>query len=236
MAKYPITTRLREIASDLRAAARHDTPRSSDIEEQAAKLNEIIVELEQPAAGTSAYDMIAAAEQRNVETTETLIHMVAATVLAKLVDEEGGGRTNISFSPKDMDEMNQRYIQTATRDGMLTTVRIIPREGAFPNMDEHTAPAAGNVPSFYAEPGVDDTPAKPQAEEHSFDRPLWAARVGRKLYPASDRQQAERILALRHEDPDEVAMSIENRFCYHRECPAERCNRAADVAEVTSAD
>lgn len=190
-----------------------------------------------PAAGTSAYEMVAASETAHVQTTETLIHMVAATVLAVLIDEEGGGRTNVSFSPAEMDSMHQRYMLDAKHDGLITTVSITPREGAFPNgMTVRTAPAKANAQddppeSFYADQGIDTRDAKPQAEEHVFDRPLWAARIDGTIYPASDRKQAERAVATRlAEEPDTIAQ-VENRFCYHDDCPADRCMKVADVPD-----
>lgn len=181
----------------------------------------------EPSAGTTAYEMVAATEARNVEVTETLIHMTAATVLSVLIDEEGGGRTNVTFSPADMDEMNRRYELDASHDGMITTVSIKPREGMFPkSMSVHTAPAAANAQvapeSLYREDGVDDTPADEQVTEHTYDRPLWAARVDGKLFPASDQAQAEKIVAS-NSAPDKIAQ-VENRFCYHNDCPAEHCN------------
>jgi hypothetical protein len=184
----------------------------------------------EPAAGSTAYEMVAASETAHVETTETLIHMTAATVLHKLIEEEGGGRLNITFSPDDMDNMHRLYQMDATHDGMITTVRIEPREGAFPGA------------SLRVQPGIDDTPADEQAPEHVYDRPLWATRIDGKLFPASDREQAEKML---QGITDDQVAQVENRFCYHNDCPAERCNHvgvnAADpvpdqdgAAEVTS--
>lgn len=177
-----------------------------------------------PAAGTDAYEMVAAVEQRNVETTETLIHMVAATVLAKLIDEEGGGRIDISFSPADMDEMHRRYEMNATHDGMLTTVSIKPRAGAFPPL------------SLRAEDGIDDTEAKPQAEHHDHDRPVWAIRYFDKagnpyLAKMHDQGDAQRHLPDYMGPYDMPEPTIENRFCLHPDCPAERCNHDAPVSE-----
>lgn len=175
-----------------------------------------------PAAGTSAYEMVAAIETQNVEVTETLIHMTAATVLAKLIDEEGGGRCNVSFSPADMDSMHQRYIMHSTREGLVTTVKIEPRPDAF------TDPPT----SFYAEQGADaDEPAKPQAAEHVFDRPLWAARIDGKLFPSSDHAQAQALVG--RADVGQIAQ-VENRFCYHPECPAEHCNRTVNQTALVS--
>lgn len=187
-------------------------------EQYAHQIDAVRAEIGQSAAGTTAYDMVAAVETQHVEVTETLINMVAATVLARLIDEEGGGRANITFSPADMDAMHQRYEMTATRDGMLTTIKIEPRPGAFPPL------------ALSDRMGTDDSePALPQAEEHVFSRPLWAVRVeGNKLYPCSDRAAAEqRIEKAMRNYPDAVA-EIENRWCYHNDCPASGCNRDPD--------
>lgn len=241
MTDFSIATRLREIASDTRKLARtrrHKDGKdvSTELEEMAAKLNEIVTELDQPSAGTSAYTMLAEVERANLDVTETLIHMTAATVLAKLIADEGGGRANIEFSPKDMDDMHQRYEIDAKRDGMLTTIKLVPRAGAFadngdaivkegesgyvaPNEDQPEPPV-----SFYRNPGNLDleNPAEDQVEREAKLRPLWSARIGGKMFPASDRDQAE--MMVRHAADDSLP-TVENRFCYHKDCPAEHCNR-----------
>lgn len=252
MTDFSIATRLREIASDTRKLAR--TRRHKDgkdvttaLEDLAAKLNEIVIELDQPSAGTSAYTMMAESERANLEVSETLINMVAAAVLAKLIADEGGGRANIEFSPKDMDDMHQRYEIDATRDGMITKIKLVPRPGAFaeaglavtkheeiagmtfstelsPDADQPEPPE-----SFYSTQDRDEAPAKEQTAEHVYDRPLWATRVDGKIFPASSKEQAERMV--KGAKGNQIA-TIENRFCYHKECPAERCNIAA--TEVAS--
>lgn len=202
---------------------------------------ELETEAAEPSAGTSAYTMMAEAERANLEVTETLIHMVAATVLAKLIADEGAGRTNIEFTPKDMDNMHRLYEIDAKRDGMLTIIKLVPRPDAFADSGldvtkhEEIAGMTFSTPlepdadqpeppeSFYATQDRDEAPAKEQAPEHVYDRPLWAARVNGKLFPASDKEQAERMV--KHRDPNVIA-TIENRFCYHKDCPAERCNHA----------
>lgn len=234
----------------------HGTPREektmAELQTIAASLDDMLrAALDNPAAGTSAYEMIAAVETQNVEVTETLIHMVAATVLAKLIDEEGGGRTNISFSPADMDEMHQRYMMHSTRDGLITTVKIEPRQGAFDkklyggadtNDDEEMefVPTVQDVvppTSFYAEAGpIDSGSAEPQAKHVEHDRPLWAARINGKLYPASGRLQAGRVVTTRSAEEPNAVVQVENRFCYHDDCPAERCNRTVDGGFMSEQD
>lgn len=197
----------------------------------------------QPQAGTSAYEMVAATATAQVETTQTLIHMVAATVLSVLIDEEGGGRSNIAFSPQAMDEMHRRYEMDAKHDGLLTTVSIKPREGMFDSLMLRTAPAEGNAvpmppldanlerkPEADMLEGEHEAPAKPQAAEHVYDRPLWAVRRNGKLVPCSDQAAAERKVQVAG---PETIITIENRFCYHPDCPASGCTHEAD-AEVTS--
>ncbi len=225
--------RLKKIAANLicfsRSKADGDDPISESfgytleaMDQYADHILAVVADLEQPSAGTSAYEMVAAIETQNVEVTETLIQMTAATVLAKLIEDEGGGRSNISFSPADMDAMHQRYVLHASRDGLVTTVKLEPRPDAF------TEPPT----SFYAEQGADASePAKPQAAEHVFDRPLWAARIDGKLFPASDQGQAQALVG--RADVGQIAQ-VENRFCYHPECPAEHCNRAVNQTALVS--
>lgn len=180
--------------------------------------------------GTSAHQLLADAEKINVEVTETLIQMVVATVLAKLIDEEGGGRASITISPADMDSMYQRYRMEASNDGLITAVKIVPREHVMPDAEVITATPA----SFYAESGIDATPAKPQAPEHVYDRPLWAVRIDGVLTPCSDRDAAKRSVPWYEINRTQNIVQVENRFCYHDDCPAERCNHNETSAEVTS--
>lgn len=217
MSDYPITTQLREIASDLRAKAREHGKTQSPVavvlmqamEDQAAKINDVILALEQPIQGTHVFDMIAAVEQGNIETTETLIHMVAATVLAKLIEDEGGGRSNISFSPADMDAMHRDYEMVANRDGMVTTIKIIPRDPhalivGGPDHDLNRL-MAQNEDTEGALPQVEASPAKP----YFFFRD-GAGRQG----PMS--QEDAQALVLKSVDP---TAHVENRMCGRAECP-----------------
>lgn len=222
-----------------------EKPRIDGLELTIKTLRARVAELEaaaaEPSAGTSAYLMLAEGERANIEVTETLIHMVAATVLAKLIEDEGGGRCNVEFSPKDMDDMHRRYEIEAEHDGLLTKIKIVPRPGAFAgNGDELVKTIPGDrvivdpeqpepPESFYRTQDRDEVPAKSQSPEHVYDRPLWATRVDGKLFPASDKLQAERMV--KGAKGDQIA-TIENRYCYHKECPAERCNVVA--AEVAS--
>lgn len=178
-----------------------------------------------PNAGSSAYQMVADAAQAQVQTTETLIHMVAATVLMKVrqPQEPVVAEHSVSFSPFDMDEMHRRYEMTAKHDGMLTIVSIKPRpdEIAPPR-----PPAEANLerkPESLMTQDEAEAPAKPQAEPHVYDRPLWAVRRNGKLIPCSDQAEAERKVRVAKAD---TMISIENRFCYHADCPASGCQYA----------
>lgn len=233
--KSKIAIGLVQVASDLQDTANHEGASIGDsLERFVDRLKGYAKELEadaaEPSAGTSAYTMMAESERANLEVSETLINMVAATVLAKLIADEGGGRANIEFSPKDMDEMHQRYEIDATRDGMLTKVKLVPRPGAFATAEIIVTEDQPKAPeSLYSTQDRDEAPAKAQTPEHVYDRPLWATRVDGKLFPASSKDQAERMV--KGAKGNQIA-AIENRFCYHKECPAERCNVAA--TEVAS--
>jgi len=216
--------RLKKIAAQLvchsRSRADGDDPISEPfgftleaMDQYADHILAVVGELEKPAAGTHAYELIAATEAANIQNTETLIHLVAATVLCNL------GEREVSFTPADMDHMHQHFIMSAVRDGMSTTVKIERRDVSLPPMA--------------LQPGIDDSPAEPQAPEHVYDRPLWAVRVGDKIIPALDRIDAETRQAMEGE-----LATVENRFCYHPDCPSTGCQRAPSgdgAAEVTSA-
>lgn len=239
MTEYPIPSRLREIASDLRAKARASKSASPvavqafrDMETFASRLNEIITELEQPVAGTSAYEMVAAAEMAHVNTTHTLLGMVAATVLAKLIDEGDCSRANISFTPRTMDDMYARYDLAIEQEGLETKVRITPKPGAFaqggkieltgvtdPKLEMVTLPPAeaalAGRPESLMRQDEPDSPADEQAipteaEKHYFFND------GTKRYgpmPLATAEQHARMT------PNLLA-HIENRACPLVDCPS----------------
>jgi hypothetical protein len=214
-----------------------EKPRNKQYEETIATLRARIVELEGDAAerpGTSAYTMLAAAEQANVETTETMIQMIAATVLAAVLDNGVGGPFRqdngswaVSFSPADVDAMYRAYDMSAKREGMLTTVSIMERAVA-----ETHQPT-----SLYVQAGdTDAEPVKPQAEVVAYDRPLWAIRYYSNdggVYLALMHDQAD---AMRHL-PDYVGRydqpepTIENRWCLHPDCPTTGCTHTEATSE-----
>lgn len=154
-------------------------------------------------AGTHAYDLLAASEIEHVKSTETLIHMVAATVLHRLIAEEGGGRSNISFSPADMDEMHKLYEMDVNRDGMTTEIKLKPRK-------EHAKSL---------QLGFDPAPTNPaHAQAGLIPRePHWFARIDNERIHATDKRSAEDAV---RNAPEGVAASVENRRCPKVECPA----------------
>lgn len=159
-------------------------------------------------AGTTAYDMLSAYASAEAATTEALIGLVAATVLAKLIEEEGGGRSNISFTPQDMDATFRDYHVDHSHEGIITKVSLSPKT------DRHERLMTQDE---------DTTKALPQAEPKP-ERPVWAVRMFGKdglpyLRECNDRFHAETILGV----VDQPA-SIENRMCIHPECPSDRCN------------
>lgn len=165
---------------------------------------ELEAHLAEPVEGTHVFDMIAAMEKGNVEITETLIHMVAATVLSKLIEEEGGGRSNVSFSPADMDAMHRDYEMSATRDGLITTVTITPRN-----------PRELIVTTDRLMTQEEDTEdALPQGTVWP-ERPFWFFHNGDVRQRVDNRATAERLV---FESKNPLAR-VENRMCSRVECP-----------------
>lgn len=177
---------------------------------------------------------VAAAMLEN-EVTSTLMDMTVATVLATLIEEEGGGRSNISISPMSMEHMHQNYLYEVRNEGLIRHVSIKMREDS-PLQDE----ANWREPSHrHGLTDVAPTPPlsvdqlKPQAEPHEYNRPVWAARIHGELEPAENRAGAESMVRM---TGDPVA-TIENRWCLHAECPSTGCNHdpaLRDAPEATS--
>ncbi len=212
-----IAIHLREIAAEMDKASEHiravknRRPWEKAITAIQVLADDLEVASQEPtsqegSAGTHAYDMLAAMGEREVETTETLIHMVAATVLARIIHRDERGPVNsVTFSPGDMDAMYREYEITVTRDGIDTTVSVSKRN----------EPVLGLALS----PGIDETePAKPQAKEHVYDKPYWFAKIGPERVWVRDQSIAEalvkRSLML---DPTIVA-EVENRMCGRADC------------------
>lgn len=170
-------------------------------------------------------NMMVAAASLEAETTELLMQMHAATILATLLEEEGGGRANISYSPLSMDHMMKHYTFTAEKTDMITTVRISLREDSSLNTEEGWREPSNR----HGVMQQDESPAGalPQAEPKVHDRPLWMIRSNGELWRMMDRRDAERQLPnyIAH-DPTAV---LENRHCDHLFCPSTGCTK-----EVTS--
>ena len=169
---------------------------------------------------------VAAAQLEN-EVTSTLVDMTIATVLATLIEEEGGGRSNIAFSAMAMDHMMKHYEYTSEMDGLVRNMKIKLRENSDLNDAEAwRAPSNRHGVMHQDESGVG---AKPQAGPHDYNRPVWAIAYfdedGKRLFAKmSDHEDCKRHLA------DYIFLSrpyptIENRFCVHPECPAAACTR-----------
>lgn len=170
---------------------------------------------------------LAAAMLEN-EITSTLMDMTVATVLATLIEEEGGGRSNVSISPMSMDHMQQHYIYEVRNEGMIRHVSIKMREDSpLQNEEEWRKPSHlhGLVDVADEAPSIDSL--KPQAEPKVHDRPVWAVFVpidGEEPYlrPCNDEEHARTVLrAIVGSHP---LAKIENRYCLHPDCPSTGCN------------
>jgi len=185
-------------------------------EECAEQIMEMVDSI-QPKAGTSAYQMVAVAAMSEVETTEMLMQMLAATILATLIEEEGTGRSNITYSPASMDHMMKNYTFTSEKDAMATTIRIEMKPDS-----ELRDEANWRAPSNRHQ--VEDvSDALPQAEPKVHDRPVWAIRHNEELHGYPDRAAAEAAM-LCNPQAEDVAIIV-NRHCLHLECPDSICNQ-----------
>ncbi|TXH41231.1 MAG: hypothetical protein E6Q97_37995 [Desulfurellales bacterium] len=189
---------------------------------------------------------VAAAMLEN-EITSTLMDMTVATVLATLIEEEGGGRSNISISPMSMEHMHQNYLYEVRNEGLIRHVSIKMREDS-PLQDEanwrepshrHGLTDVAPTPPL----SVDDL--KPQAEPHEYNRPVWAVRFWcatgdgfrPELAQCADREEATKRVRGYHDDDGRPDATIENRWCLHAECPSTGCNHdpaLRDAPEATS--
>lgn len=201
MSDSQIIRRLHEIARNMRQCNLKETDQYADqVEFEAANLKALF---DAEVAGTHAFDMIAAIEMGNVEITETLIHMVAATVLAKQIEEEGGGRSNITFSPADMDAMHRDYEMQTKRDGLITTVTIVPR-----NPHTHTVGGPDHTMNRLMAQAEDDRGALPQVEQ-SPAKPYFFYRDGGGRQGPMEKDAAQ-DLVFKSVDP---TAHVENRMC-----------------------
>ena len=181
----------------------------------------------------SDHTMLLAAQSLENEVTSTLMDMLAATILSTLIEEEGGGRSNISFSPNSMAHMTKHYTYVVESDGLTRKVSIQMREDSPLRHDMEAWMQPSNRHSVALDHSLNGDGAKPQAEPHVYDRPLWAVKGGGRLRNCHDRKDAEtQCLSLTERNPEEV-YTVENRYCLHWECPSTGCNEK-DSTEVAS--
>lgn len=169
---------------------------------------------------------VAAAALEN-EVTSTLMDMLAATILATLIEEEGGGRANITYSPMSMEHMAQHYTYETENNGLIRTVRIKLREDS--NLNDQAAWREPSNRHGLTEvlPAGAEAGAKPQAEPKVHDRPLWAIRYIDKeekphLAVMHDQADANRHVS-DYESPGAPLPEVQNRFCLHTACPTTGC-------------
>lgn len=164
--------------------------------------------------------LVSAAQIEN-EVTSTLINMVAATVLATLINTEGGGRTNVTISPGEMQAVLSEWEYTVETKGMYRTIRIAPKNPADWTDEKPPSKLESLLMGDH-----DDGPATSQAPEHEYTRPLWAVNYlnklsGRSLMRCYDQADAER--QIRAFSVATADARIENRWCLHPGCPTTGC-------------
>lgn len=184
---------------------------------------------------------VAAAMLEN-EVTSTLMDMTVATVLATLIEEEGGGRSNIAISPMSMDHMMKHYLYEVRNEGMIRHVSIKLREDS--DLKDEAAWREPSNRHGVMHQDEDASGAKPQAEPKVRDRPVWAIKNGHgSLFRMHDQADAERQLRGEGDHmhaprfKDDPLSVIENRWCLHVDCPTTGCNhdpKLQDNAEATS--
>lgn len=175
---------------------------------------------------------VAAAMLEN-EVTSTLMDMTVATVLATLIEEEGGGRSNIGISPLSMDHMMKHYLYEVRNEGMIRHVSIKLREDS--NLQDEAAwrePSNRHGLVDVAPDSLTIDQLKPQAEPKEYNRPVWAVRFWcatgdgfrPELRACADHEDAARTVRGYHDDDGRPDASIENRWCLHEDCPTSGCN------------
>ena len=166
--------------------------------------------------------------------------MAVATVLATLLEEEGGGRSNVSISPNSMNYMTKNYTYDVTMKGLVRNISIQMRPDSplYRNEDAWNEPSNRHGVALQDE---DPTGAKPQAEPKEHNRPVWAVRTSvfseienehqPVLRKCHDRADAMRqCLDIAKREPDRPSV-VENRYCLHVECPSTGCNQAEATSE-----
>lgn len=203
----------------------------------AVKTDDTRVEAEISNAAQKIYDLckpdhsihVAAAALEN-EVTSTLMDMLAATILATLIDDEGGGRTNVRFSPGSMQEKLAAWDYTVVHEGLERNVRVTPKDTAAWQDGEPPS----KLSSLLHTEQEDVSGAKPQAEPKTYDRPVWAVRYvdgngELQILKCRDRADAERSCRTLAE---KMFPKVENRHCLHPSCPTSICNVWKDSDET----
>ncbi len=185
----------------------------------------------------SDHNMLLAAQALENEVTSTLLDMLAATILSTLIEEEGGGRTNISFSPNSMNYMTKHYTYESKIEGLTRTVSIQMREDSPLRQDMEAWTEPSNRHGVALDPWESPRGAKPQAEPRNYGGPHWVVAIndperGLRFLNCHDRADAERQYKALPADK-EVTAVIQNRYCLHPECPSTGCTKEKP-AEVTS--
>lgn len=185
---------------------------------------------------------IAAAALEN-EVTSTLLDMLTATILATLIEEEGGGRTNIQFSPLSMRDLMMRWDYTVEHEGIVRTVRIKAKAEGDWNESLINEPLELRTSQAisHAEIGPEDMPPPPSidtpVEPHEHKRPEWVVAYqgegddGTRNFVflrAHDRADAERQV---RKLAAELMARVENRWCLHTDCPASGCNHSPELRD-----
>lgn len=105
------------------------------------------------------------------EVTSTLVDMLAVTILATLIEQEGGGRTNVTFSPGLMQQVLTDWNYTCEVSGMDRTIQITPKHGdAWEDTDR--PPSEEKLNSLLFIETSREAKVKPQAEPHEYNRPI----------------------------------------------------------------
>lgn len=181
-------------------------------------------------------DMLVAAQALENEITSTLVDMVVATVLATMIEEEGGGRANIHISPVTMAQVMKNWDYTSEMQNGLRVVSIKMKP------DSETAKSFEIAGSLMRDDDEPTGPAKPQAEPKNYGGNFWVVKttshdfvndcMATVLRNCHDRADAERqCRAILAAEPGRPAV-VENRYCLHIECPSTGCTQTEATSDV----
>lgn len=189
------------------------------------------------------HDLHVAAAALENEVTSTLLDMLAATILATLIEQEGGGRTNVQFSPLSMRDAMKAWDYTVEHEGIVRTVRIKAKADGEWNESLINEPLELRTSRAisHAEIGPEDMPPPPTintvVEPHEHKRPEWVvAYQGEQdegdrnfvFLRSHDRADAERQV---RKLAAELMARVENRWCLHTDCPASGCNHSPELRD-----